>query len=46
MKDSGKYSDEQIEEFKKSYIIKRSMDQVRERSKHLDEIRHSPSRYR
>jgi len=42
MKDSGKYSDQQIEEYKKNYIIKRSLDQVRERSKQLDEMRHSP----
>lgn len=46
MKEGGKYTDEEIEEFKKNYIIKRSLDQVRERSKQMDEIRHSPQRYK
>jgi len=45
MEESGKFSEEEITRFKKNYLVKRSLDEIRQRAKELDTIRHSPQRY-
>lgn len=38
-------TDEEIEEFKKAAIIKKSVDEIRKRYQDLEQIRKSPDRY-
>lgn len=42
MRESGKYNEEEIEQFKKNRLVKKSLDEIRKRAEDLKEVRNSP----
>lgn len=45
MRESGRYTEKEIFQFKKAAIIKKSVEDVNHRADYQDFVRHSPSRY-